>query len=231
MIVSDSHRFIFIHNPKCAGTSVRRCLSQYDTLGSKFWRKVDHRLPRKDMAHMEMQYIYDFYPEIWEKMQSYFVFGFCRHPMRRLVSGFNETHKALYKEAVEYPESLATYRCVFNAYCQRFLRETIDNFPFTHTLPQHRMFYQGNKCRADLVLKIEEFSETSLIRMFPFIDERVCSDLAKAIHAKNRMNVKEFPLQAAQLLDDVVLENVYQYYKRDFQIFGYQQDVRLSREC
>ena len=37
MLISDSHKFAFIHIPKCAGTTVRKSLLKFDTRNNFYW--------------------------------------------------------------------------------------------------------------------------------------------------------------------------------------------------
>ena len=61
MIIGDIHEFIFIHIPKCAGTSVRSALFQHETRNNYYW--YHHQIPGArdedpkpliDKAHMPL---------------------------------------------------------------------------------------------------------------------------------------------------------------------------------
>ena len=41
MILSDRYRFVFIHVPKCAGTSVRAAVAPYHDADSRFLKGVE----------------------------------------------------------------------------------------------------------------------------------------------------------------------------------------------
>jgi hypothetical protein len=56
MIVSDRHRFVFIHIPKCAGTSVRNVLEGFDETGGRFNTRIadDPKFGRLDYTHLPL---------------------------------------------------------------------------------------------------------------------------------------------------------------------------------
>lgn len=44
MIIDDRHRFVFVHIPKCAGTSVRQVLKQFDSYEGR-WANAKREHP------------------------------------------------------------------------------------------------------------------------------------------------------------------------------------------
>ena len=74
-LVSDTHKFVFVHIPKNAGSSMSTALSQK---GGRHLRQYDTHVP-----------ISIIYPEY----QNYFTFAFVRNPWDRLWSMFNFTIK------------------------------------------------------------------------------------------------------------------------------------------
>lgn len=88
MLISDSHKFIFIHNPKVAGSSIARALAKFSNMktGKDTWSEILKKL----------QLLPSYYPgefpwhisakELRKKIQSkskfaeYYKFGFVRDP-------------------------------------------------------------------------------------------------------------------------------------------------------
>jgi hypothetical protein len=222
MIVSDSHKFIFLHNPKCGGTSIRHALAAFDSSSEAFWRKVDPRLPRHDLAHMEAAYIEVYYPEVWSKIQRYFVFGFTREPLARFLSGFNETHKSHYLRLQDGADYLSTYRTVLRRYAENLLARPDAEAPYAHTFPQYRLFYSRNKCIADVVVPIDEACQvSSFMALAHFLDEAPWHELRKALTEGARRNSKPSRYAMEQLLDQDLLQGLRDYYRLDYQLFGY----------
>lgn len=78
-----------------------------------FWRNHVPELKRhSDMAHLSSTSLKKFFPAEFDKIKSYFSFGFVRHPIDRFFSGFNETHKPLWKKLDEDSGFLAEYKKV-----------------------------------------------------------------------------------------------------------------------
>ena len=92
MIISKQKKFVFIHNPKVAGSSIRNFLSKYDSFDNFFWHRgyidgIDHavdkpHIPLNDLAKT------DYYQYI--NSDNYFVFGFVRNPYERVYSAYLE---------------------------------------------------------------------------------------------------------------------------------------------
>ena len=100
MIISDIHKFIFIHVPKCAVTSIRSTLFQHETRNNYYW--YHHQIPGArdedpklliDKAYMPLAIMKRFFPSEFSLLLEYTTFATSRHPRRRIVSGFFETRK------------------------------------------------------------------------------------------------------------------------------------------
>jgi hypothetical protein len=71
-MISDRYKMIFVHNPKCAGTSIKNMLlSGSDDFTGQEWHYSISELRRKPNPLIE-----------------YFTFAFCRNPLDRLASSF-----------------------------------------------------------------------------------------------------------------------------------------------
>lgn len=88
MIVSDTHRMIFVHVPKCAGTAIRRALAPLDETGGAFDERVDlhPELGRIDYTHIPLHLLRVAAPEQFEKLALYASFAVCRDPRSRFPS-------------------------------------------------------------------------------------------------------------------------------------------------
>ena len=93
MIINHKYKFIFIHVPKCAGTSIKRALYPYCDKWDQFLGGHPDKPERIDNVHkhstaMEIKAYAT--PERWEE---YFTFSFVRNPLARIVSLYNWWHK------------------------------------------------------------------------------------------------------------------------------------------
>jgi len=87
MIISDDHRFIFVHIPKCAGTSIKRRLKHIDTTGGRFFPIGDHpELGTIHLAHVTLADLETYFPESFAKLQDYRSLAIVRDPMDRFFS-------------------------------------------------------------------------------------------------------------------------------------------------
>ena len=93
MIVSRRHRFVFMHNPKVAGSSVRGALEQWrDPDVDLFAVDPDPASPlhRIDRSHIGLAEFEHYYPELWGQVKTLPFFVLYRDSFRRFLSSFNE---------------------------------------------------------------------------------------------------------------------------------------------
>lgn len=87
MIISDEHRFAFIHIPKCAGSTVRRQLSGIDSYNGKFGRATEHPVAgRLDYPHLPLRVLAELFPDEFAKIRQYDSVALMRDPFERFLS-------------------------------------------------------------------------------------------------------------------------------------------------
>jgi hypothetical protein len=87
MIISDRHKFAFVHIPKCAGTSVRKALRPIDAMNSAF--DMIGRHPEMGMvnyAHVTLADLSRYFPEEYRKVAEYRSVAIVRDPVDRFFS-------------------------------------------------------------------------------------------------------------------------------------------------
>jgi chondroitin 4-sulfotransferase 11 len=90
-MIDHKNKIIFIHIPKCAGTSIEIALT-----GKDWWKS------HPDEKHLTAQEARKYYgEEIWN---SYFKVAFIRNPFTRLISAYNWIKKQVPALSKEYPD-------------------------------------------------------------------------------------------------------------------------------
>src|SRR5690348_4368952 len=88
MVLSDSRKFLFIHIPKAAGTSIRRTLEPYAiTDHLAYSRGIDDYVAKKRQFPPHLTYA-NAAKVLKVDLGAYFTFAFVRNPWDRYVSMF-----------------------------------------------------------------------------------------------------------------------------------------------
>jgi len=218
MIISERSNFIFIHNPKCAGTSVRLALAEYDTTGGAFWAPDEWNGHPIFNAHMPLFMFRSRYPQYFELMSTYLSFMFVRHPYERAVSAFNELHRELSPKSDD-PASEAAYVAALNKFICNIKETSLYRQPgrYRHFLRQSDFAYLGTKCHADVIMRIEEWPHC-LTKLEVFLPT-----IADAIRSSEKHNVRPLARQHRSFLKPAAIEVINKIYKNDFDLFGYER--------
>ncbi|HEX3755505.1 MAG TPA: sulfotransferase family 2 domain-containing protein [Rhizomicrobium sp.] len=87
MIVSDTHKMVFVHVPKCAGTTVIRHLSAYDCFPRDFKAHFCHpKLGLVNFYHLPLDILRAHFPVQFVKLRTYESYAIVREPRRRFSS-------------------------------------------------------------------------------------------------------------------------------------------------
>lgn len=92
MIINDTYNFVFIHIPKCAGTTVRFQLQPFDQTGGSFTGRVDEHpeLGIIDYVHIPLFILRQYFPVEYEKIRTYSSFAVVRDPFGRFPSSLSQ---------------------------------------------------------------------------------------------------------------------------------------------
>lgn len=94
MIISSTLGFVFLHNPKTAGTSLRDALSPYHDWHETYWGRrpgPDGRVI--DAAHLGIDELAAFRPHDWDRLRGLEFWSVRREPVSRLLSAVSEYGK------------------------------------------------------------------------------------------------------------------------------------------
>jgi hypothetical protein len=98
MIISHANRFVFYHNPKTGGMSLRKHLSRYHDdhrplCGIIETSRLDYAL---DFAHPRLHEIQTLFPGLIESLRNYRSLIVVRDPYRRFISAVDQHFKTLH---------------------------------------------------------------------------------------------------------------------------------------
>jgi hypothetical protein len=87
MIISDEHRFAFVHIPKCAGTSVRKALRPIDETIGRFDCIAEHpQMGMVNFGHLTLVDLAAYFPDQYAKVKAYRSVAIVRDPVDRFFS-------------------------------------------------------------------------------------------------------------------------------------------------
>jgi len=223
MIISESNKFIFIHNPKCAGTTVRNSLEKFDTRDGYYWLfdEVDDR--KIDKAHLALNILHRYAPQDFELLKKYFVFGFVRNPYDRVISAFNEGHPKVYKALKSNQIEISEYKEKLNTFCLSLTDRNTQGWhiKYRHCLQQNKMFYLEGKCYADVIIKLEDLNQLSS-KIISFLPE--LTEIIKLWSQQEKSkNVKKLDVDLTDILSEESIKNISQVYALDFILFDYRR--------
>src|SRR6056297_405238 len=95
MIISERYRFVFVHIPKCAGTSVRQALAVFDETGGEFSERVadDPEFGPLDYTHLPLHLLRRVAPQAYAKLAAYDAYAIARNPFERFPSAMAQRMK------------------------------------------------------------------------------------------------------------------------------------------
>ena len=221
MLISDTQKFVFIHNPKCAGTTVRQNLMAFDSRNDFYWEFADVDGIKIDKAHLTQQVFRRFRPDDFALLEHYFTFGFVRNPYRRFISAFNETHPTIYKESKESDAKMIRYLEKISDFAVQLEKNKLMGYDIKlrHCVLQSNMFIFAGKNNADLILKLE--SMESEIEKLALFNPVIYENSKKWLQAKNK---KPMNLTAERILTPKAAEKIRDVYSDDFLLFDYDMD-------
>ena len=205
MIISHKHRFIFFAVPRTATHAVRQALRPH--LGEDDWEQQalfgKQSIPVPEVAaighgHVSFQQLKTYL--LAQTLSSYFKFGFVRNPFDRFVSTcffLNRHNQRFVGNEVE------------------FMRQAINKVRFRQRVlarPQYRLLTdEHDRLMMDYVGRYETLQES--------FDE-ICRQTGLTPSILSRKNASQHQRYECYY-DTSLKESVVEYYRKDFQLFGY----------
>lgn len=200
MIISHKHKFIFIHIPKCAGTSIRHTLIQeLYNIDPIDCRNLDQNIAQvfkelgnsTDMEqHSNVCEVIEYLSGRSLDINDYFTFAFTRNPWCRAVSSYLYANKI--KET---------------AWAKGVMSKTFFEYTQSTQLIQSNFIVPG----VDFVGKIENLQED-----FDIVCDRIGMNRVKLSHI-NKTRHKHY----TEYYDDQSQDSIAQRCKEDIEKFNY----------
>jgi len=170
MIVSHARRFIFFHNPKCAGTSFRDTLKPYHDDPITFWGPRPSPFFRNDLdhTHLRLWEVQALYPALLAAAETeYRSVIFVRSPYLRFLSALAEHFKKFQPNIPLANLSSHQQGQVIDQFLDRILTIAVitTNWTFIHFSPQIWFLRLGDRVVPRLILPMEaagDFMERAL---------------------------------------------------------------------
>jgi hypothetical protein len=92
MLMSTSHKFIFFHIPKNAGTSIRTALNSYCNISSQYPEFINQLTEIKkthSLVHVKQKNVRNLVKKLKIDLSEYLEFVIVREPLNRLISLYN----------------------------------------------------------------------------------------------------------------------------------------------
>ena len=208
MLISHKKKFIFFHNYKVAGTSLRKYFREYQNGFTPLLSKVLHRLgiqkigPLKQFHSHLTPYEAKAYlsPEVFD---NYFKFGFVRNPWSWQVSLYTYMLKTPH-----HPQhSLIKSMTGFDQYL---------DWRVNHDLKFQKDFFfdSGNQQAVDFIGKIERLNDDV---------NTICDHIGIPFREIPRLNVSA-KQKWTEFYDLKHFDLVAEVFKKDIEMFGYNDD-------
>ena len=214
MIVCHARRFIFFHNPKCAGMAFRDALKDYHDDPFSFWGiyTAPYFRNQLDHSHLRLWEMQAQFPRVFACAETYNTVIFVRDPFQRFLSAVNE-HMKKFQQQIDLAAMEPAQRVgVVEQFIGKALhvaRITTD-WRFVHFSPQLWFLSLGGRVTPRHIIPMDPgggFARTALDRLgLPALDVA-------------RVNPSPVNLSAA-LASPAVRAFVRAFYAEDFAFFA-----------
>lgn len=211
MPICFSKKFIFVHIPKTAGTSVSRRLGINDTYANFCHTDMKIKINECMCAdnHVPAFFLKEMRPDIFEE---YYKFTFVRNPYDRVISEFFWVYKGYWKEQfVNFSEK--NIKNLFDVWLENYYLDK----PSCRQCTQSWFLLDrdGETILVDDIFKFESFqSEFDLL-----IKKLNITPVEDKVYTKSKVKIDR-----NLLLTESHKEFIYNLFKEDFNRFGYPKE-------
>lgn len=217
MIISDSEKFVFIHNPKVGGMTFRTALAPYDTRNNYFfeWKTIPGTERMLDMAHITAFQLYRHFPAVAADIADHFRFGFVREPYHRFLSAVSQHLKQsslhIRRSVMSDPDLF--YQMASAMAKSVLFQDVIDqDFKLVHFRRQSNFVWYDGKPWAHAIIPLETAVSSAPENVRRWLGDSLSTRL-------NRTN--EISYYEVDRLTPAARRAIEEFYAPDFDRFGY----------
>jgi len=239
MLISNSHKIIFIHITKAAGTSISKNLNKsinWNDLmigGTRFGEQIQKFYKNRFNLHKHSS-AKDIKKTIGEELWDIcFKFTFVRHPYSRIVSLYTYIDKLVKSQGIKrylrfLPIKKINQKQLWKWPATQAFMETNTFSEFIRH--QHLKRSLGTRPQVEWILDDSGKIMVDFIGKIENIDSdfRIISDMfqldSHMLEVHNKSSSKEWK---EYLNDENDFEHLYKIYEKDFEILGYNPNLRI----
>jgi chondroitin 4-sulfotransferase 11 len=198
-VISHKHKFIFVHIPKCAGTSIENLF----TPDVNWWLRKTNLGSEQHLTIGEMKRINKYN----EHLSTYFKFSVIRNPWSRFLSAYKFAKNGFRKT-----------RCSFKEFClntQKNCPQKGPHKPYYRYIKTQQFDYLcdgSGEIVVDFICKLENLQED-----FNIICDKIGIPRKQLPHT-NKSKHKHY----TEYYDEETRQIVAEKYKKDIEYFGYE---------
>jgi hypothetical protein len=202
-MISHKHRCIFVHIPKCGGTSIEDAIWPGPRTVKDLWAGYN-RNPYQSggLQHLCIEHIRKEVPDCFN---DYWKFAFVRNPWDRVISQylFTMRHRRDLRDILKLPNNAS-----FELYLHHIVQH--DNVQWK---PQRPFIYENNRLTVDFVGRFEQFAEDAKSVLTRF---GITTPVPHAKKSERGPYQDYYSLQTKQMVATI--------YREDIETFGYRFD-------
>lgn len=208
MPISVKHRCIFIHVPKCGGTSIEKSLGVFQKAECLFFTNPNlfDGAPMQHLTAQQVKKILN--PGVWD---SFYKFAVVRDPVERFFS------ECRYRDVADYASVLSQAILVYENMMhdrENFLagksqgeKNGIADF-FAHIRPQHEYLYEDDRRIVDKVVNLNSLSESW---------KELSSNFSEKVDA---LTIENATKNESEKIDEKLVIKIKQFYQKDYELLG-----------